>query len=199
MKLGVLALQGGFREHKKILEGLGAECFEVRLPSHMEGLSGLVIPGGESTAIAKLAVEYNLVGPIRSFAEQQKPVWGTCAGAIFMSKNPGTDQVVLGLMDVTIKRNAFGRQVDSFEAKVELFLQQDERMGDNKKGHKDSFEGVFIRAPVIESIGSEAEVVGRLTSGEIVAAKQKKWLVTVFHPELTKDYRIHKYFLDTCR
>ncbi len=116
-----------------------------------------------------------------------------------MSKDPGTDQVVLGLMDVTIKRNAFGRQVDSFEAKVELCLQQDEGVGDNKKRQKDSFKGVFIRAPVIESIGSKAEVVGRLASSEIVAARQKKWLVTVFHPELTRDYRIHKYFLGTCR
>jgi 5'-phosphate synthase pdxT subunit len=188
MKIGVLALQGAFIEHVKILNSLGIEAVEVRLPEDLEGIEGLIIPGGESTTIGKLAEKYGLMKPLREFAAE-KPVWGTCAGMIFMAKDIGKEEPYLGLMDIVVERNAFGRQVDSFE--VELTVPA----LDN--GQIQPFIGVFIRAPRLVSVDNEAgaECLARLEDGTIVAARQHKWLVTSFHPELTGDPRFHCYFL----
>ncbi len=187
MKIGVLAVQGAFIEHENILTRIGAEPVEVRLPAHLEGLAGLIIPGGESTTIGKVADEWGLIEPLRAFAQSGKPVWGTCAGMILMAKQvsdsmPG--QPLLGLMDVTVRRNAFGRQVDSFEADLEI-----PALG------QAPFHAVFIRAPLIESIGPEVEIIARLPDGTAVTAKQNNLLATAFHPELTDDDRFHRYFL----
>jgi 5'-phosphate synthase pdxT subunit len=189
MKIGVLALQGAFIEHIKILRSLGVEAVEVRRSEQLEGLDALIIPGGESTTIGKLAVEYKLMEPLRQFAAE-KPVWGTCAGMILMAKNIGGDQPLLNLMDIVVERNAFGRQVDSFEADLEV------RALNN--GQQVSFPAVFIRAPVLLEANEEAgvEIVARLEDGTAVAARQWDWLVTSFHPELTDDDRFHRYFLE---
>jgi 5'-phosphate synthase pdxT subunit len=188
MRIGVLALQGDFAEHQAMLQRAGAEASQVRLPAELDGLDGLVIPGGESTTIGKLAVTFGLIEPLRRFAAVH-PVWGTCAGAIFLSRDAQCDQPLLGVMDITIRRNAFGRQVDSFEADVSVpALADPERL----------FHAVFIRAPLIESVGKGVEVVARLSdgnAGRIVAARQGRLLATVFHPELTNDERFHRYFL----
>jgi 5'-phosphate synthase pdxT subunit len=187
VKVGVLALQGAFREHIVSFEALGVTAVPVRLPEQMDDLAGLVIPGGESTAISKLMVTYGFYGPIAARHEAGMAVWGTCAGAILMAKSivdgvPG--QEPLGLMDITARRNAFGRQVDSFEADLDFdaFLQ--------------SFRGVFIRAPWIESVEEGVEVLAE-HEGRIVAARQGDLLCTAFHPELTGDPRVHHYFLDS--
>lgn len=186
MKIGVLALQGAFIEHKKKLQALGAEVVEVRLPQDLEGLDGLIIPGGESTTIGKLAVDYGLVEPLRTFA-REKPVWGTCAGMIFMARDIGLQQPLLGLMDITVERNAFGRQVDSFETDLQI-------EGLNGEG---PFPAIFIRAPRIAGVDDEdVQVLARLEDGSAVAARQGHWLVTSFHPELSDDDRLHRYFLD---
>jgi pyridoxal 5'-phosphate synthase pdxT subunit len=188
MKIGVLALQGAFIEHKQALKRLGAETIEVRLPKDLDGLDGLIIPGGESTTIGKLAVQYNLIDPLRTLAQSGKPMWGTCAGMIFMSKDVGRDQPLLKLMDVKVQRNAFGRQVDSFEADLDVKGIDDHRL----------FHAVFIRAPMIESVGAGVEVlatVDRAKAPAIVAARQNNLLVTSFHPELSGDDRFHKLFL----
>lgn len=189
MKIGVLALQGAFIEHIKMLEALGAEAVEVRLPEDLEGLDGLVIPGGESTTIGKLATEYGLMDPLHAFA-RSKPVWGTCAGMIFMAKNIGRTQPLLGVMDIEVERNAFGRQVDSFEADLEVPALN----GDNGA----PFPAVFIRAPRLVDAAEKAgvEVLARLADGTAVAARQGHWLVTAFHPELSDDLRFHRYFLE---
>jgi 5'-phosphate synthase pdxT subunit len=188
MKIGVLALQGDFAEHIVILKGLGAETAEVRLPEQLNDLDGLIIPGGESTTIGKLAVAYNLMEPLKSFG-QQHAIWGTCAGAIFLSKDVRREQPLLGLMDITVERNAFGRQVDSFEADLEVSeLKQ-------VTGTDEAFHAVFIRAPIIESVSGEAKVLASLPDGRIVAAQQGHFLATSFHPELTEDSRFHAYFL----
>lgn len=186
MKIGVLALQGAFIEHVKKLEALGVEAVQVRLPQDLDGLDGLIIPGGESTTIGKLATEYGLVEPLKRFAGE-KPVWGTCAGMIFMAKEIGVQQPLLGLMDVTVQRNAFGRQVDSFETSLDA-------NGMNGDG---PFHAIFIRAPKIASVDEEkgVEVLARLEDGSAVAARQGHWLVTSFHPELSNDDRFHRYFL----
>ena len=192
MKIGVLALQGAFIEHQAILEKLGAEVVQVRLAEHLEGLDGLIIPGGESTTISKLAVDFGLMKPLLAFARQH-PVWGTCAGAILLSKDARRDQPLLGLMDITVQRNAFGRQVDSFETNLDVpALRQvdpDER----------PFPAVFIRAPLIEKANGTTEVLARLAEGQIVAVRQGHWLATSFHPELTGDDRFHRYFLEMIR
>ena len=188
MKIGVLALQGAFIEHEKTLHRLGVEVSEVRLPSDLVGLDGLILPGGESTTIGKLAVKYGLIEPIRAMAAEGKPLWGTCAGMIFMAKDAQREQPLLGLMDVTVKRNAFGRQVDSFETELEvpaLFTPENRRL----------FHAIFIRAPLIETVGPGVEVLARLADGTIVAARQKNWLATSFHPELSNDDRFHRYFI----
>jgi 5'-phosphate synthase pdxT subunit len=188
MKIGVLALQGAFREHIEALRKLGAEAVEVRLPEQLEGLDGLIIPGGESTAIGKLAVEYGLQEAIRCYAQAGKPVYGTCAGMILLSRDVGRDQPLLGVMDVTVERNAFGRQLDSFETDLDISA-----LGEQP------FHAVFIRAPKIESVGNEVKVLAKLPDGTPVAAQQGNMLVTAFHPELTNDLRFHRYFLDQVR
>lgn len=186
MRVGVLALQGAFIEHEHMIESLGAEAVEVRLPEQLESLDALIIPGGESTTIGKLAVTYNLVEPLRKFA-QEKPVWGTCAGMIFLAKDIGRDQPLLGLMDIQVNRNAFGRQVDSFETDLTI---------DGLEG--DPFHAVFIRAPLVTGVDEKAgvEVLSRLEDGGIVAVRQNHLLATAFHPELTGDARMHELFLD---
>lgn len=183
MNVGVLALQGAFIEHEKILGGLGARAVEVRLPEHLDGLDALIIPGGESTTIGKLAVSYNLLEPLCAYA-RSKPVWGTCAGMIMLAKDIGRDQPLIGVMDITVNRNAFGRQVDSFE--VDLHVPD---LG------PDLFHAVFIRAPLVTDVRDGASVLARLEDGGIVAVKQDHWLATAFHPELTPDDRFHRYFL----
>jgi 5'-phosphate synthase pdxT subunit len=188
MRVGVLALQGDFAEHGLMLRRLGVNAIEVRLPEHLEGLSGLIIPGGESTTIAKLAVSYGLIEPLRKFG-QDKAIWGTCAGAIFMSKDVHRDQPLLQMMDITVERNAFGRQVDSFE--VDLDVPALMEVDPNGK----PFHAVFIRAPLIESVQADACILAKLMDGRIVAAQQGRLLATAFHPELTEDDRFHRYFL----
>ncbi|MFQ3646807.1 MAG: pyridoxal 5'-phosphate synthase glutaminase subunit PdxT [Anaerolineae bacterium] len=185
MKIGVLALQGAFIEHEKMLRQLGAEPVEVRLPEHLNGLDGLIIPGGESTTIGKLATSYGLIEPLRQFA-QQRPTWGTCAGLIFLAKDIGIEhQPILGVMDVKVNRNAFGRQVDSFEVDIPI------------KGLEGApFHAVFIRAPLVESVQADTDVIGTLADGRIVAVQQRHLLGTAFHPELTDDPRFHQLFLD---
>lgn len=188
MKIGVLALQGDFAEHISMLKRIGVEAVEVRLPKHLEGLNGLIIPGGESTTIGKLAVAYNLIEPLREFGKAHA-IWGTCAGAIFLAKDIGRDQPLLGLMDIKVLRNAFGRQVDSFETELEI-----EELY-KATGTDHPYHAVFIRGPVIESVSGSARVLSALEDGRIVAAQQGHLLATSFHPELTDDTRFHEYFV----
>lgn len=186
MKIGVLALQGAFIEHIKILKQLGVEAVEVRLPEQLAELDGLIIPGGESTTIGKLAVIYNLMEPLRDFAEH-KPMWGTCAGMIFMAKEIGMAQPLLGVIDIEVERNAFGRQIDSFEIGLDV----------PAIGTKDiPFHAVFIRAPKLVATFGDAHPIAQLPDGTLVAAQQGNLLVTSFHPELTNDSRFHRYFVD---
>ena len=192
MILGVLALQGDFIEHQAVLEKLGVEVRQVRLPAQLDGLSGLIIPGGESTTIGKLAVEFGLMDPLRAFGKAHA-VWGTCAGAIFMSKDIHRTQPLLGLMDITVERNAFGRQVDSFEIDIPVdFL-------GNGSHPQPPFHAIFIRAPLIEAVGAGTSVISKLADGRIVAAQQGRLLATSFHPELTADDRFHRYFLELAK
>lgn len=188
MKIGVLALQGDFAEHISMLKRIGVETVEVRLPKHLNGLDGLIMPGGESTTIGKLAVAYGLMEPLREFGKKHA-IWGTCAGAIFLSKDVGRDQPLLELMDIKVQRNAFGRQVDSFETDLEI----DELM--KATGTEHPYHAVFIRAPIIESVSGSAKVLSALEDGRIVAAQQGHFLATSFHPELTGDTRFHEYFI----
>ncbi|PKN95544.1 MAG: pyridoxal 5'-phosphate synthase glutaminase subunit PdxT [Chloroflexi bacterium HGW-Chloroflexi-6] len=190
MNIGVLALQGDFSEHISMLKRLGVTASEVRLPRDLAGLDGLIIPGGESTTIGKLAVAYDLMEPLRQFG-REKAIWGTCAGAIFLSKDARRDQPLLGLMDITVIRNAFGAQVDSFEADLEIDAL--------KKQDQSPYHAVFIRAPIIETVSGEAKILSALADGRIVAAQQGKLLATSFHPELTADTRFHEYFLSLAR
>lgn len=188
MKIGVLALQGDFAEHIAMLKSLGVDAVEVRLSEHLGGLDGLIIPGGESTTIGKLATDFEMMEPLRTFG-QWKAVWGTCAGAIFLSKDVSRQQPLLGLMDIKVARNAFGRQVDSFEADLDISeLKQ-------ATGTEDPFHAVFIRAPIIESVSGDVKILASLPDGRIVAAQQGHFLATSFHPELTGDSRFHQYFL----
>jgi 5'-phosphate synthase pdxT subunit len=191
-KIGVLALQGDFAEHIAMLRRVGAEAVEVRLPRHLEDLDGLIIPGGESTTIGKLAVAYNLMEPLCRFG-QEKAIWGTCAGAIFLSRDAQRHQPLLGLMDITVARNAFGRQVDSFEADLDvpalLHVDPDPR----------PYHAMFIRAPLISSVKDNVRVLAQLPDGRIVAAQQERLLATSFHPELTMDDRFHRYFLNLAK
>lgn len=188
MKIGVLALQGDFAEHIAMLKRLKVEASEVRLPQHLKGLDGLIIPGGESTTIGKLANDFGLIEPLREFG-QRHAIWGTCAGAIFLSKDISRDQPLLGLMDIKVERNAFGRQVDSFETDLDVpELKQ-------ATGTKNPYHAIFIRAPLIESVSGDAKSLAALADGRIVAAQQGHFLATAFHPELTNDTRFHEYFL----
>jgi 5'-phosphate synthase pdxT subunit len=188
MKVGVLALQGDFAEHQAMLQALGAEVVQVRLAEHLDGLNGLVMPGGESTTIGKLATDFGLMEPLRQFG-MKHAVWGTCAGAIFLSKDARRKQPLLGLMDISVTRNAFGRQVDSFE--IDMVIPALAAKEGNPPYH-----AVFIRAPLIESVGAGVEVLASLEDGRIVAARQGNLLATSFHPELTADNRFHRYFLE---
>ncbi len=188
MKIGVLALQGNFAEHLVSLSRIGVSGCEVRLPEQLDDLDGLIIPGGESTTIGKLAVDFNLIEPLRRFG-QKKAIWGTCAGAIFLSNDTiGRKQPILGLMDIQIERNAFGRQIASFE--TELLVPAFNTAG----LQEGAFHAIFIRAPLIAAVGPQVEIISRLTDGGIVAARQGKLLATSFHPELTNDDRFHRYF-----
>jgi 5'-phosphate synthase pdxT subunit len=210
MQIGVLALQGDFAEHAQALRRLGHTPVEVRLPRDLAGLAGLIIPGGESTTIGKLAVNYGLMEPLRAFA-QEKPVWGTCAGAIFLSRDAHRPQPLLGLMDITVERNAFGRQVDSFETDLEVpalaEAEAETARGNGQPAGGEArsrpFHGIFIRAPLIERVGPGVEVLARLPAaqgeGRIVAARQGHLLATSFHPELTGDDRFHRLFVSLAR
>ncbi len=192
MKIGVLALQGDFAEHIAVLRRLETETAEVRLASHLEDLNGLIIPGGESTTIGKLAEDFNLLEPLRDFGRKHA-IWGTCAGAIFLSKDARRSQPLLGIMDITVERNAFGSQVDSFEVDLDIAPLKDA----TKTGHL--YHAVFIRAPIIESVSGDAKVISALPDGRIVAARQGKLLATSFHPELTNDTRFHEYFISLAK
>lgn len=186
MKLGVLALQGDFCEHCISLDKLGADISEIRLPEQLDGLTGLIIPGGESTAIGKLMVDYGLLEAIREFG-QTKAIWGTCAGAILLSKDVGSNQPLLNLMDITIQRNAFGRQIDSFEIDLPVpFL----------RPSLPDYHLTFIRGPIITEVYGAARPLLSLPDGRIIAAQQGKLLATSFHPELTNDLRFHRYFME---
>ena len=187
--LGDLALQGDFEEHIAVLERLGVTAVEVRLPEQLDGLDGLIIPGGESTTISRLMAEWGLLEPLRRRAQEGMAVWGTCAGAILLAERAADlDREGLRLMDIDIERNAFGRQVDSFEVELDV-----PALGSSP------YPAVFIRAPKITGAGPKAEPLARLVDGTIVAARQDKHLATVFHPELTDDSRFHEYFLAIAR
>jgi 5'-phosphate synthase pdxT subunit len=188
MRIGILAIQGDFAEHIVTLKRLGVETVEVRLPGHLKGLEGLIIPGGESTTIGKLSTDFGLIEPLREFGKSHA-IWGTCAGAIFLSRDARRSQPLLGIMDITVERNAFGRQVDSFEADLDIEpLKQ-------ATGSTTPYHAIFIRAPIIETVQADAEVISKLPDGRIVAARQGRLLATSFHPELTLDPRFHQYFL----
>jgi len=192
MKIGVLALQGDFFEHQQILEGLSVQTKQVRKANELSDLDGIIIPGGESTTIGKLAADFGLLEPLREFASE-KAVWGTCAGTIFLAKNTHNQQPLLGLMDITVERNAFGRQVDSFEVDLDVPALASITLPNPP------FRAIFIRAPLIESVGENVEVLAQLPDGRIVAARQKRWLATSFHPELSGDDRFHRYFLEMAK
>lgn len=186
MKIGVLAAQGAFVEHIKVLNQLEVDAAPVRLPRELAGMDGLIIPGGESTTISRLIAEYGLEEKIKKLAVEGKPLFGTCAGMIILSRNiSGNTTHTLGLMDIRVKRNAFGRQRESFEVMLPVPALGEE-----------PFPAVFIRAPLIESYSSEVEVLAKLPDDTMVAARQGNLLVTAFHPELTGDRRFHRYFLD---
>jgi pyridoxal 5'-phosphate synthase pdxT subunit len=185
LKIGVLALQGAFREHRLMLERCGVEVIEVRKAVDVDSVAGLVIPGGESTTIGKMLVDWGLMDKIKSRAAEGMAVYGTCAGMILLAKDiVGSQQPRLGLLDVSVQRNAFGRQRESFEA--DLYV---EEFGEQP------LWAVFIRAPYIESAGVTVKVLAAVDE-HIVIARQGKILVTAFHPELTQDDRIHRYFID---
>jgi len=185
VKIGVLALQGAVAEHIAMLSALNAEAIAVRLPSELDGLDALIIPGGESTTISKLLTEYNLLEPIRRLAKMGSPIFGTCAGLVLLAKKaPNLNLETIGVMDIEVKRNAYGRQVDSFETDLKV-----PALGNG------SFRGIFIRAPIIEKANSDIEVLCQLNNRP-VAVRQGKLLACAFHPELTDDLRFHRYFLD---
>ena len=184
-RAGVLGLQGDFAEHLHTLRELNVEAVDVRRPEQLGEIDALIIPGGESTTIGKLAAHYGIIPKLRARAAEGMPVWGTCAGAIFIAKDvPGHPHPIAGLMDMTVERNAFGRQVDSFEADLAIA-----GIG------PEPFHAVFIRAPRIASVGPGVTVLASLDDGTIVAARQGRLLATSFHPELTKDHRLHAHFL----
>jgi 5'-phosphate synthase pdxT subunit len=183
--IGVLALQGDFREHREVLERLEVSVPEVRLPRDLAGLDGLILPGGESTTIVRLLGTSGLLDPLRSLARDGFPIWGTCAGMILLAKRLDASGIpALEAMDIAVRRNAFGRQVDSFEADLSMPI-----LGALP------FHAVFIRAPIIEQVGPGVEVLARLADGTPVAARQGRLLATAFHPELTPDLRLHRFFL----
>ena len=186
VKVGVLAVQGDFAEHIAVLRRLGVDALEVRLPGELEGLDGLIMPGGESTTFARLMDLYHLKAPIQHMAVAGLPLWGTCAGMIMMAREL-VDQypTPMALMDIQVVRNAFGRQVNSFEADLDI-----PSLG------PEPFHAVFIRAPGISQVGEDVDVIARLPDGQPVAVQQGVLLATAFHPELTNDMRLHQYFLN---
>lgn len=189
MKVGVLALQGDFAEHKSVLRRLGVDAVEVRLPQDLEDLDSLIMPGGESTTFDYLMDLYSLKKPIKDMADAGVPIWGTCAGMIMMaSKLTDDEPVPMGLLDIVVVRNAFGRQLDSFEIDLDIRSLEGE-----------PFRGVFIRSPVISKVGDGVDVLACLSDGAPVAVRQKNLLATAFHPELTDDPRLHHYFLGFSR
>ena len=184
-RAGVLGLQGDFREHLDTFQRLGTKAVDVRRPEQLDDIDALVIPGGESTTIGKLAAHYGFIPKLKQRVAQGMSVWGTCAGAIFIACDvPGHPHPLAGLIDMTVRRNAFGRQLDSFEADLDVPV-----LG------PDPFHAVFIRAPLIESVGPGVEVLSKLADGTIVAVRQGSLMATSFHPELTHDGRFHDYFL----
>lgn len=188
MTVGILALQGDFREHEEMLRRIGAPTLQVRLPKHLDQVERLIIPGGESTTIGKLLAMYGLIEPLRARVRAGMPVWGTCAGAILMAQRIAdgrADQPLLRLMDMTARRNAFGSQLESFE--IDLPVD-----GLDSK----PLRMVFIRAPVLEDLGMAVTPLARIDDGRVVAARQANMLATCFHPELTPDDRMHRYFLE---
>ena len=186
MLIGVLAIQGAFIEHINILQTLGVECREIRLPEQLSDVDGLIIPGGESTTLSRLLTRYNLRQPIKQLATDGKPLWGTCAGMIMMaSEITENDPVPLEIMDIDVQRNAFGRQIDSFEQELEI------------TGFDETpYHAIFIRAPVIKRVGSGISIMASLQDGRPVAVQQANLMATSFHPELTKDSRFHAHFLN---
>jgi 5'-phosphate synthase pdxT subunit len=185
LRVGVLALQGDFREHLQALGALGVTACEVRTREQLAIVDGLIIPGGESTTIARLLLAYELLDPLRTRIAEGLPVWGTCAGAILLAERaPGLDRPGLQVLSMTVERNAFGRQLDSFEADLEI---------DGLEGGP--FRGVFIRAPAITDVGPDVQVLARLPDGSIAACRQGALLATTFHPELTGDRRLHAAFV----
>jgi 5'-phosphate synthase pdxT subunit len=192
-RVGVLALQGDVREHLRVLSAVGAAASAVRRPAELDDVDALVIPGGESTTMYKLAIAFDLLSPLRDRLAVGMPAYGSCAGMIMLADRvlDGIDgQVTLGGLDITVRRNAFGRQVDSFEADVAL-----------EPFPGEPFHAVFIRAPWVESVGVQVEVVGRVGSGpaagRIVAVRQGVLMATAFHPELTGDQRVHALFVES--
>lgn len=189
MTVGILALQGDFREHAEVLSAMGLPHLLVRRPQHLDQVDRLIIPGGESTTIGTLLVLDGLLEPIRVRAQAGMPLWGTCAGAILLAERIAegrpAGQFALALMDVTARRNAFGSQLDSFELELAMPVLGEQKM-----------HAVFIRAPVLESLGEHVQALARMPDGKIVAAQQGNLLATCFHPELTSDDRLHRYFLE---
>lgn len=189
LAIGVLALQGAFAEHLAALRALGAQAREVRLPEHLAGLDGLILPGGESTTIGQLLEDFGLLEPLRDWARSGRPLYGTCAGAILLARDiGGLDQPLIGVMDITVQRNAFGRQLQSFETELVV-----------SGCGPEPLRAVFIRAPAIRAVGPGVKVLARLEDGTIAAAQQGSLIVTCFHPELTADQRFHRYFLELVR
>jgi len=185
MKIGVLALQGSFIEHISVIQQLGAEASPVRLPNELDSLDGVIIPGGESTSILNLMQSFNFIQPLRELAKAGLPIFGTCAGMICLAKKVSNyDMETLAVMDMVVRRNAFGRQIDSFEAELPI-----PALGDKP------FLAIFIRAPIIENVDSQVDILARLTNGTAVAVKQGKMLAAAFHPEISDDLRFHRYFL----
>jgi 5'-phosphate synthase pdxT subunit len=182
MKIGVLALQGAFQEHLETLRAIGVEGVPVRLPEDLDGVAGLILPGGESTTMRHLVQRWGLARPILDLAASGAPLFGTCAGMIVLSRQiVGGEEPVLPLLDVSVERNAFGRQLDSFEAEIAVVV-----LGDTP------VHAVFIRAPVIESVGPDVDVLARLEDGRIVAVRERNVIATAFHPELAGETRFHR-------
>lgn len=182
MRIGILSLQGAFAEHEAMLASLGASPVRVRLPEHLDDVAGLILPGGESTTMRKLIDRWQLRRPILDLAHRDVPIFGTCAGMILLANRISDgDEAVLPLLDVTVKRNAFGRQLDSFEDDIDVPV-----LGDTP------VRGVFIRAPVVERVGDDVDVLARLDDGRVVAVRQGNVLATAFHPELAGESRFHR-------
>jgi len=189
LRIGVLALQGDFAEHLAMLRANGVDAVEVRTLAQVDAVDGLVIPGGESTTIARLLIAFEMLEPLRSRIRAGLPVWGTCAGAILLANDvPALDRDPIGVMDITVERNAFGRQIQSFEVDLDVSGMEGPPL-----------RAVFIRAPVISRVGPGVEVIAALPDGRIVAAREGRMLATSFHPELTNDTRMHGLFVEMCR